>query len=169
MTPTTISSSMPWVSTFACPDSPPGEGGGVSATRPELLGRCSSRARNGRVFDGDVSENVLEPECDRFCFFAGCWRSAIEGGERADRGPPGIAMPRDGSESDFRRVLYGILFVAAMQSRWSRNMKEDETSRQAGKLLRPLNGVQQKSVVVAVWTPGMAIGCGTHSQAAACS
>lgn len=104
MTPTTISSSMPCVSTLACAESPPGEGGGVSASRPELFGRCSSKARSGRVFDGEVSDDVLDPECERFCFFAGCCMS-VEGGERADRGAPGIAMPRDGSERDFRRVL----------------------------------------------------------------
>jgi hypothetical protein len=63
------------------------------------------KSRSGKVFDSDVSDDVLDPECERFCFFAGCWMSAVKGGERADRGPPGIAMPRDGSERDFRRVL----------------------------------------------------------------
>lgn len=71
------------------------------------------------MFDGDGGDDALDPEWERFCFFAGCWRSEVEGGERADRGPPGIAMPRDGSESDFRRVLYGIMCLAAMRSRQS--------------------------------------------------
>jgi hypothetical protein len=57
------------------------------------------------VLKGDVSDDALDPEWERFCFFAGCCRSVVEGGERADRGPPGIAMPSDGSERDFRRVL----------------------------------------------------------------
>lgn len=104
MTPTTISSSMPCVSTFACPDSPPGDGGGVSATRPELLGRCSSK-RRARARGGDVIEDV-EFECVRLTFFAGWWASLDEGGERADeRAAPGRWMPSDGSESDLRRVL----------------------------------------------------------------
>ena len=95
---------MPWVSIFVVPDSPPGEGGGVSATRPELLGRCSSKRNvDGRGGDGSADES--EPECERFCFLAACWLSLVEGGERADRGPPGSCMPSDGSDSDFRRVL----------------------------------------------------------------
>lgn len=62
---------MPWVSIFVVPDSPPGEGGGVSATWPELLGRCSSkRSDEGRGGDGGTDES--EPECERFCFFAAC-------------------------------------------------------------------------------------------------
>lgn len=105
MTPTTISSSMPCVSTLAEPGSRPGEGGGVCATRPELFGRCSSKARSGSVFAGDVSDDALDPECERFCFFAGCCMSMVEGGERAGRGAPGMAMPSEGSERDFRRVL----------------------------------------------------------------
>jgi hypothetical protein len=106
MTPTTISSSMPCVSTFVCPDSPPGDGGGVSATRPALFGRCSSK-RNVMVRGGDV-QDVSEFECVRLTFFAG-WASLVEGGERADREAPGRWMPSDGSDSDLRRVLYGIL------------------------------------------------------------
>jgi hypothetical protein len=71
ITPTTISSSIPWVSILVVPDSPPGDGGGVSATRPELLGRCSSkRSAAGRCGDGSADER--EPECERFCFFAAC-------------------------------------------------------------------------------------------------
>jgi hypothetical protein len=71
ITPTTISSSMPWVSTFADPDSPPGDGGGVSTTRPELLGLCSSKRKaEGRGGDGSADES--EPECERFCFLAAC-------------------------------------------------------------------------------------------------
>lgn len=76
-----------------------------------------------------MSDDVLDPECERFCFFAGCWRSVVEGGERADRGAPGIAMPKDGSERDFRRVLYGILCVGAMQSLRSREREEGDSSR----------------------------------------
>jgi hypothetical protein len=62
---------MPWVSTFADAELPPGDGGGVSATRPELLGRCSlKRNVDGRGGDGSADES--EPECERFCFFAAC-------------------------------------------------------------------------------------------------
>lgn len=69
MTPTTIVSSMPCVSTFVCPDSPPGDGGGVS-TRPELLGRSSKRIVEGRggLFGGETVEDI---ECVRLTFFAG--------------------------------------------------------------------------------------------------
>lgn len=97
-------SSMPWVSTF-CPDWPPGDGGGECGTRPALLlGRSSKRSVGNR--GGDPGVEPEEPECERFCFFATCWRSAVVGGERADRGAPGSCMPSDGSDSDFRRVLY---------------------------------------------------------------
>lgn len=105
ITPTTIVSSMPWVSTFVWPDSPPGDGGGVSATRPELFGRSSKRSVEGRGGEAGVDEVELALECVRFCFFATCWPSLEEGGERADRGAPGTFMPRDGSDSDLRRVL----------------------------------------------------------------
>src|SRR5262245_52056101 len=91
MTPTTIVSSMPWVSTFVCLDSPPGDGGGVSATRPWLFGRSSKRSVAGR--GGEAGVEAEELECDRFCFFAMCCVSGFEGGERADRGAPGTAMP----------------------------------------------------------------------------
>jgi hypothetical protein len=104
ITPTTISSSMPCVSILACPDSPPGDGGGVSATRPALLGRCSSK-RSVEGLGGDAMDEV-ELECVRLTFFAGCWwASLVEGGERADRAAPGRWMPSDGSDSDLRRVL----------------------------------------------------------------
>lgn len=86
------------------PDSPPGDGGGVSATRPELLGRCSSR-RNADGRGGDAGADEREPECERFCFFATCWPSLVEGGERVVRGAPGSWMPSDGSDRDLRRVL----------------------------------------------------------------
>jgi hypothetical protein len=98
-------SSMPCVSTFVCPDCPPGDGGGVSATRVALFGGVSKRNVEGRggLFGVEALEVI---ECVRFCRFAeGCWPSAVEGGERADRGPPGKAMPSDGSDSDLRRVL----------------------------------------------------------------
>jgi len=112
ITPTTISSSMPCVSTFVCPDSPPGDGGGVSAARPALLGRCSSM-RNVVVRGGDVRD-AREFECVRFTFFAG-WvsASAVEGDVRAVLGR---LIPSDGSDNDLRRVLYGIL-----SQRFSRN------------------------------------------------
>lgn len=104
ITPTTISSSMPWVSTLVCPDSPPGEGGGVSATRPELFGRESSK-RSAIERCGDAMDDV-ELEWVRLTFFAGCCVSLVEGGERADeREAPGRWMPSDGSDSDFLRVL----------------------------------------------------------------
>ena len=95
---------MPWVSTFACLDSPPGDGGGVSATRPEDFGRDSSKRRAiGR--DGEKMADV-ELECVRLTFFAGWWASLVEGGERADdREAPGRWMPSDGSDNDLRRVL----------------------------------------------------------------
>lgn len=90
---------------------PPGEGGGVcAAARPELLGRWSSK-RSGRVRRGLLGAGVETLEEDgewvRFTLFAGGeWRpSAVEGGERAGRGPPGSWMPSDGSDSDLRRVL----------------------------------------------------------------
>jgi hypothetical protein len=69
ITPTTISSSMPWVSIFVCPEWPPGEGGGVSATRPALFGRCSSK-RRVVVRGGEVMDEV-ELEWVRLTFFAG--------------------------------------------------------------------------------------------------
>ena len=104
ITPTTMMSSMPWVSTFVCPDSPPGDGGGVSATRPALLlGRSSKRSDDNR--GGVVGVEEMEPECERLIFFATCSESAVVGGDRAARGPPGSAIPSDGSDSDFRRVL----------------------------------------------------------------
>lgn len=76
----------------------------MSATRPALLlGRSSKRMAGKRGGEGGVED--VEPECERLIFFATCWLSAVVGGERADRGPPGNVMPSDGSDSDFRRVL----------------------------------------------------------------
>ncbi len=83
---------------------PPGEGGGVSATRPELLGRRSSK-RNVRARGGDVRKEETEPEWERLGFFVTGWPSLVEGGERADREAPGSCMPSEGSDSDLRRVL----------------------------------------------------------------
>lgn len=107
MTPTTIVSSMPCVSTFVCPDAPPGEGGGVKAILPELFGRSLRWRDMGREGEGGV---VVE--CDLLTLLdGGCWGCmgsvvvVVAGGERADRGPPGTAMPSDGSDSDLRRVL----------------------------------------------------------------
>lgn len=57
------------------------------------------------MLGGEVRDDVLDPECERFCFFAGCCISTVEGGERTGRGAPGIAMPSEGSDRDFRRVL----------------------------------------------------------------
>lgn len=102
MTPTTTVSSMPWVSTFVCLDSPPGDGGGVS-TRPWLERRSSKRSV--AVRGGEVGGEAVVLECERFCLFATWWASVCEGGERAERGAPGTAMPSDGSDSDLRRVL----------------------------------------------------------------
>jgi hypothetical protein len=126
MTPTTMSSSMPWVSTLARSGTPPGEGGGVSTVRPALLGRCSSRRRAvGRGGDARGEELELEPEWERLSFFATCWPSTRAGGEREERGAPGRAMPSEGSESDFRRVLYGMLKRYAWSGR--------RTARQQGR------------------------------------
>jgi hypothetical protein len=75
----------------------------VSATRPELFGRESSK-RSAIERGGDVMADV-ELECVRLTFFAG-GASLVEGGERADdREAPGRWMPSDGNDSDFRRVL----------------------------------------------------------------
>jgi hypothetical protein len=104
MTPTTISSSMPCVSILAWPESPPGDGGGVSATRPALFGRSSKRSVVVRGGDA-IAETDCECEWVRLIFFAGWWASLVEGGERADRDAPGSWMPSDGSDSDLRRVL----------------------------------------------------------------
>ena len=110
ITPTTIVSSMPWVSTFVWPDTPPGEGGGVKAILPALLGRSSMRMEMDREGEGGV---VVE--CDLLTLFCGgCWGCmgsvvvvvvAVEGGERAGLGPPGTEMPNEGRDSDLRRVL----------------------------------------------------------------
>lgn len=48
----------------------------------------------------------------------------VEGGERADREPvPGRVIPSEGSDSDLRRVLYGIM--VAMW--WRRLMRRRES------------------------------------------
>jgi hypothetical protein len=126
ITATTIVSSMPSVSTFVCAACPPGDGGGVcAAARLALWGVSSNRRVNGRdgLFDVGVEALETEPdECARFTFFAGgeCrWLSVVEGGERADRGPPGNAMPSDGRDSDLRRVLYGIVCRANVATKES--------------------------------------------------
>jgi hypothetical protein len=90
---------------------PPGDGGGVcapAAARPALLDASSKRSDCER--EGDVESVLVEDveiECVRLTFFVGgeCEPSLVEGGERADRGAPGSAMPSDGSDSDLRRVL----------------------------------------------------------------
>jgi hypothetical protein len=95
MTPTTMMSSMPWVSTFVA--SPPGEGGGESGTRAPLL---SSKRKVGSR-GGEFGDEDVDPEWERFCLFATC---GLSGGERAAR--PGSAMPREGSDKLLRLVLY---------------------------------------------------------------
>ena len=88
ITPTTMVSSIPSVSTFVCPDSPPGDGGGVfSAIRPALFGR-SSRKRMVVVRGGLAGVGEVELEvCDRLIFFEGgccccCSPGTVAGGER---------------------------------------------------------------------------------------
>jgi hypothetical protein len=64
---------MPWVSTFVWAESPPGDGGGVSATRPAVLGRSSKRSVMGRGGELGVGEfEAVELEWARFCRFALC-------------------------------------------------------------------------------------------------
>jgi len=112
ITPTTISSLIPSVSTFVCPDSPSGDGGGVSATRPAGFG-CSLLNRKDEGRGGVVGVETFEvAECDRLTFFEGGWCSpeteAEEGGEGRcddDRELFGSWIPSDGSDSDLRRVL----------------------------------------------------------------
>ena len=92
---------MPCVSTFVCPDSPPGLGGGVATPRPAGFGGVSKRSVEGRF--GLVEIEAFEV-FRRFALGSfGCEPPAAEGGDRADR--PGMAMPSDVRESDFRRVL----------------------------------------------------------------
>lgn len=157
MTPTTISSSMPCVSTFVCPDAPPGDGGGVSAARPALFGRWSSK-RSVVVRGGDVSE-ASEFECVRFTFLAAC-ESLVEGGERGAREAPGMWMPMDGRDRLFRRVLYGI--VSQMCSRNS--LVEGQTAtRVKGIMYRGWQeGCSQN--VVAGEMPGPTIGSGMQQR-----
>lgn len=107
ITATTMVSSMPSVSTLVSANIPPGDGGGVcAATRPVLLDPFSMRSGSER--GGEVAslsdEDEVETECVRLTFFEG-GESAADGGERADRGAPGSAMPSEGSDSDLRRVL----------------------------------------------------------------
>ena len=72
-------------------------------------------------FDGEVGESVVEG-CDRFSFFTGggCDVSAVfeglEGGERWARELLGNWIPNEGSERDFRRVLYGMTMMGMMMT-----------------------------------------------------
>lgn len=120
MTAATISSSISEVSTFAGPESPPGEGGGVSARRPELLGRWSSK-RRGVCCGGDMDIDE-ELEWERFCFFATCCPSLVVGGERMGRGN---VIPSMGSERDFLRVLYGMVVVVGFAERIEEASQEE--------------------------------------------
>lgn len=99
---------MPSVSTFDSANIPPGDGGGVCATARTAL-RESSLRRSGSGRGGEAERLVgdVEIEWVRLIFFVGgeCWLSLVEGGERADREPPGSVMPSDDSDTDFRRVL----------------------------------------------------------------
>ena len=121
MTPTTISSFMPSVSTLK-PARSPGDGGGVvSATRLTVDG-----SRSCLIFGDDDDEEALGEgmvgDCDgaelelsqRFNFLAGGWVSlsigvltVVAGGERCevDLELFGMWMPSNDSETDFRLVL----------------------------------------------------------------
>lgn len=125
MTATTTSSLMPSVSIFG-PSSGPGDGGGVCCAARGGDGRWSWNFTDSRRCSAGGG-NVDPDGCDRFSRFdggdvcsdatasllrrGGSWvadaAAAVDGGGRWAR-ELGIGMPIDGSDSDLRRVLYGI-------------------------------------------------------------
>jgi hypothetical protein len=110
---------MPSVSILNPPVSPGDGGGVVSATRP--AGRSSLNFGTTGC-DGVVGDSGREPAvCDRFNFFEGGCSSpggVVEGagGERCEDDLElfGTWMPSNDSETDFRRVLYGIVMSKSL-------------------------------------------------------
>ena len=109
--PTTTSSLMPSVS-ILCTEAAPGEGGGVcSASRDGGSGLTRMFVDAGGLID--VGGGVVEP-CDHFAFFdSGSSSMTVAGGEgcvtEGALARLGRWIPRSASETDFLRVLTGMV------------------------------------------------------------
>lgn len=67
----------------------------------------------------------------------------VEGGERADREPlPGRVIPSEGSDSDLRRVLYGIMVATVMARSSRRGMRERKRRREKREISAANDGVK---------------------------
>lgn len=96
-----------------------------------LFGRCVS-TRVGGGGGGEVDDGETDT-CDRFTFFDGCWSGVafavvvevadvdlFVGGDRFGRRAREFAgswIPKDGNDSDLRRVLYGMIEIDGSVSR----------------------------------------------------
>jgi hypothetical protein len=136
-TATTTGSSIPSKSILG---NSPGDGGGVCSpliTRCWVSSRKRTEFRRSRARGGLAGLGEVDPElCDRFALFVGgslveewsfclCDIGDAEGGERLsdDRAELlGSWMPSIGSDSDFLRVLYGMM----------KSVQENRTPREEG-------------------------------------